>query len=121
MPLRYLLDENHRGLLFRYIQRRNLAGNFPIDVVRVGDSADLPLGATDPLILAWAQQQNRILVSADAKTIPRHLRAHLDAGNRSPGVFLTHPAPLRETHEFLVAAAYASEASEWYDRFVFIP
>jgi hypothetical protein len=121
MPIRYLLDEHHRGLLFRYIQRRNLTGDFPIDVMRVGDTADLPLGTPDIQILRWAQQQDRILVSADMKTLPGHLQSHLASGQHSPGIFLTLPGPTRETYEFLVVAAHASDPSEWRDRFVFIP
>jgi hypothetical protein len=68
MPIRFLLDEHHRGPLFRYIQRRNLASDFPVDAVRVGDISDLPLGTPDSEILRWAEKQDRILVSADMKT-----------------------------------------------------
>jgi len=121
MPMQFLLDENHRGLLFRYIQRRNLASDYPIDVVRVGDISGPALGTTDTVLLRWTQRHDRILVSADLKTLPRHLLAHLAAGEHSPSVFLTVPAPLRDIYEYPVAATYASEPSEWRDRFVFIP
>jgi len=48
MPLRYLLDENQRGVLWHVIQRHNARGIDPIDTVRVGDTPDLPLGTDDP-------------------------------------------------------------------------
>ena len=121
MPIRFLLDENHRGWLFRYIQRRNLTGDFPIDIVRVGDSSGPALGSSDAELLRCGQQYDRILVSADMKTLPRHLLAHLASGAHSPGVLLTLPASLRDIYDYLVAAAYASDAAEWRDRFVFIP
>jgi hypothetical protein len=121
MALRYLLDEHHRGPLFRYIQRRNLGGEFLLDVVRVGDLAELPLGASDSTIIQWADAHNRILVSADVTTLPRHLADHLSAGGNSQGIFLTLAAPVRDIYDFLLAAAYASEPSEWQNRYVFIP
>ena len=48
MALAYLLDENLRGLLWQYIRRHNAQGVSPLDVLRVGDPADLPLGVGDP-------------------------------------------------------------------------
>ncbi len=63
MPLRYLLDENQRGVLWHVIQRHNARGIDPIDTVRVGDLPELPLGTEDPVILRWAQREQRILVT----------------------------------------------------------
>ncbi|HMF13355.1 MAG TPA: hypothetical protein VKE94_13650 [Gemmataceae bacterium] len=54
MPLRFALDENQRGLLWRAVVRHNLAGVYPLDVVRVGDPPDLPLGSADPDVLQGA-------------------------------------------------------------------
>jgi hypothetical protein len=65
MSLKFLLDENQRGLLWRYVRLHNARKVFPLDVVRLGDSADLPLGADDPAILRWAEQEKRILMSVD--------------------------------------------------------
>ena len=113
MPLAYVLDENLRGLLWRHIQRHNARGSYPLDVIRVGDRSDLPLGISDPDLLIWCENANRILVSRDEHTLPMHLSAHVALGRRSPGVFLARTAPLVEIMTFLVAAAYASESSEW--------
>jgi hypothetical protein len=44
MALRYVLDTHLRGPLWRAIQWHNSAGINPLDVVRVGDPSDLPLG-----------------------------------------------------------------------------
>lgn len=63
MSLRFLLDENQRGLLWRAIQRHNRSGGFVLDVERVGDPDDLPLGATDAEVLAWAERERRILLT----------------------------------------------------------
>jgi hypothetical protein len=65
VPLRFVLDENQRGLLWRAIIRHNQAGINPIDAVRVGDFANLPLGTSDSDILLWSEREERILVSFD--------------------------------------------------------
>jgi hypothetical protein len=120
--LRYLLDENQRGDLWRLIQHHNLADELPIDAIRVGDAADLPLKSLDPEILRWAEGHDRILVTNDRGTIPDHFRQHLANGHHSPGVFVIRPLrPYSEVVDFLVLAAYESEPEEWQDQIEFIP
>lgn len=121
MPLRFLLDEHFRGLMFRHIQRYNLRHPLTIDAVRVGDPSDLALGADDRTILRWSEHHNRLLVSLDGSTLPDHLGAHLAEGNHSPGILLVRHVPFNEVVEFLALAAHASEPSEWADRISFIP
>jgi hypothetical protein len=53
--------------------------------------------------------------------MPAHLADHLARGGRSPGVFLTRPVPIPEIVDFLICAAYASEAPEWENQITFIP
>jgi hypothetical protein len=91
MPLRYLLDENQRGPLWHVIQRHNARGLDPLDVVRVGDVPELPLGVDDPSILRWAEQEQRILVTFDKSTTAGHLANHL-SGGRTRRAFSCCPA-----------------------------
>ena len=56
MVLKLVLDEHLRGPLWWAIQRHNAQSADPIDVIRVGDVPELPLGANDPEILLWAEQ-----------------------------------------------------------------
>jgi hypothetical protein len=122
MKLRYVLDEHLRGPLWRAIGRHNSAGVYPLDVLRVGDLADLPLGILDPDLLLWAERAQRILVTHDPDTMPNHLANHLAAGRHSPGVFMIrHRGTLPQIVSFLRDAAYASEPVEWQDRVQFIP
>ena len=116
MPLRYLLDENQRGVLWHVILRHNARGIDPIDALRVGDVADLPLGSDDPTILLWAEREQRILVTFDRSSMRQHLTEHLAVGNHSPGIFMVLPdSKVVRIVEFLVIAAYASEPAEWLD------
>jgi hypothetical protein len=122
MALRFLLDENQRGPLWRAILRHNQLGSAAIDAIRVGDPSDLPLGSTDDQILFWCEREDRILVSFDKSTLASHLASHLQAGRHCPGVFmLRHGARLSAMVEFLALAAHVSEAWEWADRIEFIP
>jgi hypothetical protein len=121
VPLQFLLHENARGLLWWAGQRHNVQGDNPIDAVRVGDPADLPLASDDTSILLWAEKAGRILVSFDKNTLPTHLAHHLQAGRHSPAIFLIRrTSRVRPILSFLVLAAYASEPPEWQDRIEYI-
>lgn len=122
MPLRFVLDENQRGPPWRAVIRHNQAGIYPLDVMRVGDLLDLPLGSTDPDILLWCEREDRILVSFDKTTLAGHLNNHLQSGHHSPGIFLLRRASrLSQVLAHLALVAHASDAWEWQDRIEFIP
>ncbi len=55
------------------------------------NDADLE-GVPDPEVLALAAAQDRILVSHDFQTMPRHFGDFLRAGNSSPGVLRSRSA-----------------------------
>jgi hypothetical protein len=59
MPLHFLLDEHFRGLFFRHVQRYNARHDLKVNALRVGDPPELPLGTSDPKILAWAEREGR--------------------------------------------------------------
>ena len=93
-----------------------------MDIVRVGDPTDLPLGTEDPEILLWAEREEQQLATHDPDTMPRHLADHLAAGHHSPGIFMIRPqSTLPQVVGFLRDAAYASKPEEWRDRIQFIP
>jgi hypothetical protein len=118
----FVLDEHLRRRLWRAIQAHNARGVDPLDVVRVGDLPDLPLGSSDAAILLWAERHARILVSLDRSTMAGHLAEHLQAGRHCPGIFSirlrSNPA---EVIEHLVLATYASDPGEWRDWINYIP
>jgi len=77
--LRLLADEDFNGRIVRglFLQRRDL------DLVRVQDVG--LQGADDEAILEWAEHHRRILLTHDARTIPRHARNRLADGLHFPG------------------------------------
>jgi hypothetical protein len=122
MALGFVLDEHLRGPMWQVVQAHNKAGLYPIDVARVGDPPDLPLGTKDPDVLIWAERCCRIVVSRDESTMKTHFANHLRAGHGSPGLFLVRKrSRLFEVVDFLVAAAYASESADWQDQGFYIP
>lgn len=122
MTRRYVLDEHLRGPLWRAIQWHNRTGVYCVDVLRVGDPADLPLGTDDQALLAWPEREERILVTQDRDTMANHLADHLASGHRSPGIFMIRPhSTLPQIVTFLCDAAYASEPVDWENRIAFIP
>ena len=118
----FVLDEHLRRRLWRAIQAHNARGVDPLDVVRVGDPPDLPLGSSDATILLWAERHARILVSHDRSTMATHLAEHLQAGHHCPGIFSVRlKGAAHEVIEYLVLATYASEPGEWQDWIKYIP
>ena len=114
--LRLLADENFdnnilRGLLYR---------DAPLDVVRMQDVG--LLGAADPVILAWAAETGRILLTHDVKTMPRYAYERVEEGQLMPGVFaIKRSLPLARAIEELLLVAECSEPQEWADRVLHIP
>jgi hypothetical protein len=122
MPLRYVLDEQLRGPLWRAIESHNACGIDLIDAVRVGDKPDLPLGTSDPDILLWARREARILVTRDVNTMPTHLADHLQKGHHSPGIFAIRRRSLLPQVVFSLALyMHAGDASNLEDRIEYIP
>ena len=121
MSLQFLFDENINAKLSQAVTRHNLHGELPLNIIRVGEPADLPLSSTDGEILTWSEREQRILVTNDKHTIPKHLADHLQHGRHIPGVFIIRRgARVVTLCEYLVAVAYASEPQEWSDRIIYI-
>src|ERR1700691_5946407 len=78
-------------------------------------------GVPDPKVPAFATKEDRILVTSDLRTMPRH-GDYLAANGRCAGVFLVKQrAPLADVIEALVLVWAASAADEWKSRIVEIP
>src|SRR5688500_2032312 len=117
MPLRFLLDEHMRGHpLWHAIRQHNARGVNALDVVRVGDPPDLPLGTPDPDILLWAEREDRVLISLDYSTLPNHLTDHLRNGRHSPGILLIRSnSSVSQVLAHLEVAAYAGNPADHQD------
>jgi predicted nuclease of predicted toxin-antitoxin system len=114
--LRLLADENFngdivRGLLFH---RPNL------DLVRIPDVG--LAGEDDRAMLAWAAENDRIILSHDRATLPDFAFARVAAGERMPGVFILNSRfAIGDAIQEILLLAECSEHSEWVGRVIHLP
>lgn len=80
--LRLLSDENFNRDIVRGLLRRAEG----LDLVGVQDVG--LIGAEDPVILAWAAENNRILLTHDRATVPAFAYERVQAGDAMPGVIV---------------------------------
>ena len=93
-----------------------------MEILAVGDEMAPAIGTGDPELLQWIEQEGYVLVSRNRRTLPRHLREHLEAGGHVPGIFL-----LRRGHSIgrilddLLLIWEATHAEEYWDRIEYLP
>jgi hypothetical protein len=93
--LRFLADENFNGRIVRGLLRR-----LPeLDIVRAQDLEAL-YQAIDPVVLQWAADEQRVVLSHDISTMPGLFEVHSDL-------------PVGQAIEDLVLLAEASLPGEW--------
>ena len=109
--IRFMADADLNDAIVGGCRRREPA----IDFLSVND--DNLEGVPDPGVLALVAAEDRILVSHDFQTMPRHVGDLLQARGSSPGLILVpQHMPIGEVIEELLLIWGASEAEEWRDR-----
>ena len=114
--MRFLADASlHGGIVSGCLRREPT-----IDFLSAND-AKLE-GKGDPDVLALAAREDRIVVTSDFKTMPKHFSDFLAAHGYCPGVFLVKQStPLANVIEDLIMVWAASDAEEWTNRIIEIP
>lgn len=114
----YLLDENIAPEFASRLHRLKPE----ITVLRIGDGIAPPKGTPDAEILYWLEREQFCLVTRNRKSMPRHLREHLENGRHIPGIFTLKPkAPIREIINDLLLIWEIAEIDEYKDQIVFVP
>jgi predicted nuclease of predicted toxin-antitoxin system len=91
-----------------------------LDLVRVQD-AGLG-GADDPAVLAWAAENDRILLTHDRATMPGFAHERLAAGQPMVGIFvLNDRLPVRQAIDELLLVDAGSAQAEWFGRVLYLP
>ena len=111
-----IADENFNNNIVRGVLRRKT----DVDIVRV---QDIVLSqADDPMILEWAAQQGRVLLTHDVSTITKYAYERLEAGQRMPGVFeVSRTAPIGQVIEDILLLVEGSLAGEWEGQIIYLP
>jgi len=109
-------DENFNGDIVRGLLRRQPT----LNIVRLQD-AQLS-GAGDPVVLAWAADEGRVLLTHDASTITRYAYERVQAGQAMPGVFeVSHDLPVGRAIEEILLLAECSLEREWEGQVRYLP
>jgi Domain of unknown function (DUF5615) len=112
----FVADENFNNDIVRGVCRRNPA----IDIVRIQD-VELS-GAHDPVILEWAAQVGRILLTHDVSTMIAHAYDRVREGKRMPGVFeVSRNVPIGVAIEQILLLAECSYENEWEGQVRYLP
>lgn len=119
MPgIRFLLDEN---IPVRFAQALRLRQP-DIDVLLIGDSAAPARGTSDPALLRWIDQNDRVLISLNRRSLPVHLTDHLQAGSHVPGILLiTARATWAEVIENVLALSSTIDPNALRDQIRYLP
>lgn len=114
--LRLLADENFNGDVVRGLLRRQPELNI-IRAQEVGLT-----GTDDPEILAWAAQNNRIVLTHDRATMPDHAYERVAAAEAMPGVFIFNDRfPVGQTIQEILLMDACTEQAEWNGRVAYLP
>jgi len=114
--IRFLTDEDFDNDILRGVVLR-----LPdLDIVRVQDVG--LLGKSDPVVLAWAARETRVLLTHDVRTMRHHAYARLEAGLSMPGVFVAPQSlSIAQAIEEVLLLAECSVEGEWEGQVRFLP
>lgn len=114
--LRFLADENFNGKILRGL----LARNPYLDILRWQDIGRE--GETDNLVLEWAAQQGRILLTHDVETMVGYAYERVQEGLPMPGVFaIDSNASFRTVIEDVLLIAETAFEGEYKNLVIFVP
>ena len=114
--MKFLTDENFEGDIFRGLLRRKP----DLDIVRVQDVGLLE--ADDPTILDWADDQGRILLTHDRRTMPRFAYERMSEGQTIAGMLVMKATiPIAQAIEDILLIEGVSTADEWINKVQDLP
>ncbi|MBZ0291618.1 MAG: DUF5615 family PIN-like protein [Anaerolineae bacterium] len=114
--MRLLTDENFHNDILRGLLRENSN----LDIVRVQDVEVYQ--AEDPVVLQWAADENRILLTHDVNTMTRYAYQRVKQGLPMPGVIeVSNDIPVGQAINELLIVLGVLEPSELENHVLYIP
>lgn len=114
--IKFLTDEDYNNIILRGVLRR-LPG---LDIVRVQDVG--LMNVHDSIVLAWAAQEKRIVLTHDVNTLLTEARLRVAEGLPMPGVLASPQAiAVAPVINDLIFIAEESADDEWEGEVVFLP
>lgn len=114
--LRLLSDENLNGeiILGLFLRQPNL------DLIRVQDVGLIEV--EDPVILAWAAENQRIILTHDLATMPDFAYERLVRSEAMLGMFVINDRmPIRQAIDELLLLIDCTEQIEWKNVVLYLP
>ena len=114
--MRWLADENFNNDILRGLRRRSSG----IDIIRAQDAGFT--GVEDDALLAWAAEQERVLLTHDVSTITAYAYRRVMNGDRMPGVFeVSRAVPVRSAIDDILLLTECSGAGVWEGQVRYLP
>jgi hypothetical protein len=114
--LRLAADENFNNDIVRGLHRRKP----DLDIVCIQDVG--LSGEDDRVVLEWAAQAGRVLLTHDVTTITWFAYERVEAGKRMPGVFeVSRSLPIGKAIEDILLLVEYSLNDEWEDQVRYLP
>lgn len=87
MSLKYLIDENVDPIYSTQMRLKQPE----LNILVIGEPLTPPKGTKDPEILSWCEEYGFILVTNNRRSMPVHLKEHLQQNQHIPGIFILNP------------------------------
>ena len=114
--MRWLADENFNNDILRALFRRDP----DIDVIRAQDAG--LTGIDDEALLAWAAEQNRLLLTHDVSTLTAYAYHRVMKGEPMPGVFeVSREVSMRVAVDDILLLTECSRPGEWEGQIRYLP
>jgi len=114
--IRLAADEDFNN----HIVRGALRKNPDVDIVRVQDVG--LSGASDPRVLEWAAQEERVLFTHDVNTMTKHAKQRATDDEPMPGLFaVPRDVPVGSAIEDVLLIAECSLEGEYEGQVRFLP
>jgi predicted nuclease of predicted toxin-antitoxin system len=109
-------DENFNNDILRGLLRRDPS----LDIVRIQD-----IGLThapDPVVLEWAAQENRVLLTHDRNTITKFAYERVAQGKPMPGVIeVDRSVTMSIAIDDILLLVVLSDSGEWEGQIIYLP
>jgi hypothetical protein len=116
MMLPFLADEDLDNRIFRAFRRRSPT----IDCVRVQDVG--LSGSDDELLLQFAAQEQRVVLTHDVSTMTAAAFQRVEQGGAMPGlIVIPHRMGIGPAVEELILLAQESASEEWSGQVLYLP
>jgi predicted nuclease of predicted toxin-antitoxin system len=109
-------DEDFNNRILRGLIRRE----HDIDLIRIQDTSMAE--AQDHAVLEWTVKENRVLLTHDAKTMPRQAYERMAAGRPVCGIIVVPQVlPIRIAIEDILILVTCTSQQEWENRIQYLP